>query len=146
MKTYWPIYIFIFLLYSCIVGNVANRYQHGTANAILDILGISDFFGQPMLLGVWWYMCFAQVLILSIPLVYLICEKLGWSSYFLVFCSLQYLPDGIKSSNGGRYSNYFLVVILAVLCARNQVFDRLLSQQEKKKWKLLRGVCALGLY
>ncbi len=145
MKTYWPIYILIFLLYSCIVGNVANRYQHGTANLILDILGISDFFGQPMLLGVWWYMCFAQVLILSIPLVNLICEKLGWSSYLLMFCILQYLPDGIKSSNGGRYSNYFLVVILAVLCARNQVFNQLLSQQEKKKWKLLRGSVCFGL-
>lgn len=128
MKTYWIVYVIVFVMYWIVKGNVIELYENSPIRIVLDFMGWSDFFGSKMILGVWWYMCFAQILIAFIPFVCCFCEKLGWSSCIVVFVALQYLPDGIKSANGGRYSNYFLVVTVAVLCVQNKIFDKILKK------------------
>lgn len=137
MRTYWFVYVAVFVMCWLASKSPFEIYNNSAFNWLLDFMGWADFFGTPMLIGVWWYMCFAQMLILVIPLVNCMCKHLGWSSYFLTFLIMQYLPNGIKSPYGGRYSNYFLVVFLAVLCARNQIFDRILKQQRSKRKELL---------
>ena len=129
MSTFWFIYPFVFALLCFAKSSPMEKYENNIFYLILDLFGWADFFGTPMLTGVWWYLCFGQILILFIPFVNVLCEKLGWSSFLVVFIIMQYLPDGIKSMNGGRYSNYFLVVVLAVLCCRNLVFDKILEKK-----------------
>lgn len=132
MSPYWYIYVVALIICFFISKNIGEIYQNHILYAVLDFMAWSDFFGTNVLTGGWWYMCFAQILVLAIPFVNCICEKLGWSSYLLVFIIMQYLPDGIQSPYGGRYSNYFLVTILAVLCARNQIFDSILRKKNSK--------------
>lgn len=137
MSPYWFIYIMTLILCFLISKDLGSIYENHILYVVFDFMAWSDFFGTNVLVGGWWYMCFAQILVLTIPFVNYICEKLGWSSYLLVFVAMQYLPDGIKSSYGGRYSNYFLVTILAVLCVRNQIFDSVLKKGITKEKKLV---------
>lgn len=144
MKGYWIVYAAVFVMCWIAKGNTMQIYENNIIYIFLDFMGWSDFFGSPMLSGVWWYMCFAQLLIIAIPFVNALCEKLGASSFLITFFALQYLPDGIKSPYGGRYSNYFLVVVLAVLCARNGIFDKIALKDKSKRYKILYFVLELS--
>lgn len=145
MKTYWFVFIIVLLLFSLTIRNPYPYYENSAPRLILDFLGWSDFFGTPMLSAVWWYMCLAQILVVLIPAAFVLCDKLGWSSYIVVFLVLQYLPEGISSQYGGKYSNYFLVIILAVLCAKKQVFNRILQKSTSKSKNLLEFIVAFGM-
>lgn len=132
MKTYWFCYVIILMLYILIVGNPLVVYEYNLKKVFLDFMGWSDFFHTPMLTGVWWYMCFAQILIVLIPIVVAFCEKIGLASLPIGFLLLQYMSGGIQSVYGGKYSNYFMVVILAVICMENQFFDIILQSRESR--------------
>lgn len=132
MKSYWIIYVIIFILYRIFVGNPLQVYENDLKKVFLDFMGWADFFHTPMLTGVWWYMCFAQLLIIVMPIVYIYCEKLGTAGFIIGFLVLQYMPDGIQSIYGGKYSNYFLIVILAVICMKTQFFDQVLKVKENR--------------
>lgn len=140
MKSFWFVYVIVFVLLLLSASQGIAKYDGKIYNALLDIFCWSDFFGTPSLSGVWWYMCMAQVLVFIIPAVNIMCEKMGWSSMLVGFIALQYVSDGIKSSNGGRYSNYFLVVVLAVLFARNHVFEKILSKRVRGTAKVYKGI------
>ena len=42
---------------------VTSLIYENIVHMFLDFMGWADFFGTPTLTGVWWYMCFAQILI-----------------------------------------------------------------------------------
>lgn len=136
MKQYWFVYLAV-LLASCLIRNPAEIYGYdifkGVIKGGLDFVAWADFFKTPTLLGAWWYMCFAQMLVLLIPAVNHICKRLGWISLPILFLVMQYLSDGITSPYGGKYSNYVPVVFLGVLCARSGLLDQLLSC--RKSWQ-----------
>lgn len=130
MKTYWVVYIVIFVAYFAIVGNPMQIYNNSIISLGLDFMGWANFFDTPMILSVWWYMCFAQILVFLIPIFDSYCEKFGMAGYIIGFFVLQYLPEGIQSAYSGLYSNYFLVAILAVICVKNQLLDRMLDNKK----------------
>lgn len=124
MKPYWFVYIIVFLLSFLCLNNPLEIYQNKVSYLVLDALGLADFFASPMLSNVWWYMCFAQILLLVLPAIIIFCRKFGWISYLLIFIGIQYISGGILSNFGGEYINYLLVIVLGVLCAQNNFFDK----------------------
>lgn len=132
MRPFWFVYVIMFFMYLSVVKNPFYFYEGNILYLILDVLGWSDFFGTPILSAPWWYMCLAQLILLLIPFLTVFCEKLGWGSYFIVFIGLQYLPEGIRSPYGGRYSNYFLVIVLAVICAKKEIFKKINKSRDSK--------------
>ncbi len=145
MKSFWVIYIVVFFLFAAIVGNPFEFYENNILKIVFDIMGWSDFFSTPILMAPWWYMCFAQIILLCIPMMYYFCGKFGWGSYIVAFLCLQYIPEGIVSPYGGKYSNYFLVVVLAVLCVRKQIFEKILKQPKGLGKKLIEVFGELGI-
>lgn len=136
MQTYWFAY-FIFFFMLCIISKYPFKIYENIVHMFLDFMGWADFFGTPTLTGVWWYMCFAQILIWVIPLLDTVCKHLGWSSLVVVYLGLQYLPEGLVSPYGGMYSNYFIVAVLAALCAQSKIFDKLLKHPSNKKVNIM---------
>ena len=65
----------------------------------------------------------------------------------LGFVALQYLSVGIESPYGGKYSNYFLVIMLGVLCAQNKFLDNAMAKQRTKtiKYTLLFFIVLLSI-
>lgn len=143
MKTYWIAYVCVFISYMIVVGNPMQVYENSFKRMLLDFMGWGNFFQTPMLINVWWYMCFAQILIIVIPLVDVYCEKFGMGGFVLGFFILQYLPEGITSIYSGKYSIYFLVIILGTICAKNQVLDKILQKSDKGYIKAMGKAIAL---
>lgn len=132
LSAFWIPYLVVFVGYYITVGNpISYVYKYNYLALTFDFLGVADFFKTPMIVGVWWYMCFAQILILLIPILNYICQKFGWYAFPLAFLVLQYLPEGITSSFGGIYSEYFLVIVLAALCANYNFFDKILIRKRE---------------
>ncbi|MRM91348.1 hypothetical protein EAI28_23850 [Faecalicatena contorta] len=142
MKSYWFIYIIVFILSFIFFNNPLEIYQHKASYLVLDALGLADFFGSPMLSNVWWYMCFAQILLIILPLIIAVCSKFGWASYLLMIIIIQYLGSGISSNFGGEYINYLLVIVLGVLCAQNIFFDKVKSKPKHLIGKIIE-ICIL---
>lgn len=90
-------------------------------------------------------MCFAQILLFFLPVCAELCHKFGWSTLILGYLSIQYLGEGIRSPYGGTYLGYLLVILLGVLCAQGQVFERI-GQTVGRGWRrYLAGTGAVAL-
>ena len=88
-------------------------------------------------------MCLAQCILLFLPALYKLCDRIGYLSFLIIFIGLQYMSDGIVSESGGEYSNYLMVVVLGILCAQKQFFER---RSKKSKNKLLNLIEAIILF
>ena len=79
----------------------------------------------PKLLGVFWYMSFALLVVLFIPLINRFCSFCGYASLPITFIAIQFLRDGIVTFNGGSYMDYLFVVVCGVLIAQKDLFNRI---------------------
>lgn len=125
MKSYWFMYIIAILLSYVCLKNPLEIYKYRISNLIFDAFGVADFLNTPMLSNVWWYMCLAQIILVLLPTIIVLCQKFGWLSYPLTFLLMQYVDGGIQSNYGGAYLNYLLVIVLGVLCAQNDLFGKI---------------------
>lgn len=143
LKPYWFIYLIFLGLSFVFFQNPVSIYQQNVLYAVLDFFGISDFFGTPILVNVWWYMCLAQCILICIPLLNKVCQISGYATFFIAFILMQYLSAGIHSESGGSYINYFLVIVLGVLCAQNNFFEK---ASLKSRYKILNFFEAVLLF
>lgn len=123
MCPFWSCYAFSFLLSIFIFTYALRRYVPcPVLYAALDFLGIGDLFGTPMLAGIWWYMCFAQIALLLIPVLVKGVDDLGYAILPLVYLLIRFSGEGIVSRYGGAYYQYAVVLALGVLAARKDMF------------------------
>lgn len=57
---------------------------------MLDFLGLAGIFGTPMMLGSWWYMSAAIILIVCLPLLYELGRKIGWLQLVVLSILMPY--------------------------------------------------------
>lgn len=124
MKSFWPIYVVVFVLSFFLFQNPVEVYGGNPLYAVLDFLGIADFFETPMLSSVWWYMCFAQFLVLVVPGIWILMEKTGVVSILLVYVFVRFYGQGFTSLFGGAYINYIYAIMMGVGCVKYRVFER----------------------
>lgn len=125
MKPYWFIFGAVLIVFAVLGKNPMDLFKGSLLNLALSALGLSDFFGTPMPVAAWWYMCFAQILVVAVPFLAELCKKFGVLTLAAAFLMIPYLGAGINSSFGGSYVNYLFVVIMGVLCAQNGVMEKL---------------------
>ncbi|MDR1769704.1 MAG: hypothetical protein LBS02_03555 [Hungatella sp.] len=138
MWKWWIVWLFMIIVYAVFKGNLLDHYHRSLKELFLDFFEWNDFFGKPRVLGSW-YLCFAQLVIICIPAINAICEKLGYLSLPLSYITIQFMGEGIVSTGGGRYSQYFLTVIAGVCLAQNS-FGLL----EHRDHKIVRVMEAVG--
>lgn len=132
MRPYCFVWFLSYFLSFFFFRNPVELYQKNIVYMALDFLGLADFFKTPTMLGAWWYICFAQIVILLIPVIAEAGKKLGIILMPLAFVLIQYLPDGISSPYGGRYKSYFIVVVLGSLCAEYDIFQYFVSKSNHR--------------
>ena len=131
MKPFWLVFLIFSMIY-CLIGNsLVDLYQGNILMFVLDGLGWADFFHTPLLAGVFWYMCLAQIIILLIPVTHTALNSLSnyglFSMSFIVIILLQLFPNSISSIYGGDYLNYLLVFLLGCLFACHDTMNKLSS-------------------
>lgn len=131
MKPFW----FVFVLASfafCLKGeNIIDKHQSSLLLYLIDGLGWADFIHGPMISGVFWYMCLAQLILLFIPLTYKLLNTLsnyGFISLcFITIIVMQVMPDSIKSVYGGGYINYLPAYLLGCKFSQDDILRKLSS-------------------
>ena len=119
---------FFYLLLSPFVffpDGIASVYDGHGAYCILDILGVADLFGTPHLSFSWWYITFAEILIILTPLLISLVRKYGAVSLMVLFLILALFGPGYISYYGGAYSSYLYAAMLGILCAESSFFQKI---------------------
>lgn len=118
MWKWWITFGLMNMLYIIFRGNIFEHYNYSLLYFILDVFEWNDFFDYPRVFGSW-YLCFAQVLILLIPIINIVCNKIGIIILPLSYLFMLHLGKGIVSTGGGDYTQYLLTAIAAVCLAQN---------------------------
>ena len=132
MKQWWIVMLFMAVIYQVFVGNLIDYYQHSIKLFLLDVIEWNDFFDYPRILGSW-YLCFAQILIIIFPLLYIFCKKYGYLSLPIFYIVMQFIGDGINSSGGGAYIQYIPAAIGGIISAQYGIFEILLAKNQSNR-------------
>lgn len=118
MGQWWIIFILKIVITELFVSNIFSYYRYDPLKFFLDLMEWNDFFGIERILGNW-YMCFAQLLILFIPILNWAIRKFGISFIIVFFVMMQYMSGGITSNGGGEYIIYIPVALIGVWFAQD---------------------------
>ena len=140
MTPYWLIFAIVTLIATLAYKDPLTIFGGTFKNFCLGLFAWSDLFGTTMPVAAWWYMAFAQLVILAIPLLVELCRKFNWFTLIASFLLLPYLGKGILSKFGGYYWNYLFVVILGVLCAKNDLMEKLAGNNSRWWVRLVKGI------
>ena len=107
--------------------------QYGNIwRVILDFFCLSDIFGQQHILGVWWYMGLALLIVLAVPLLIKITDKIGYFIIPLTYALILIVPDLINNDERiGPYQGYYLAAVLGVIAARKGLLNKYTAYIEK---------------
>lgn len=131
MKPYWFVFVLQFLLSFFLFKPPSAVYQGNWVQPVLCFFGWSDLFHAPMPSAVWWYMCFAQIVLLLVPFLCEAVRKFGILVLPLSFVASLYFGPGIRSSFGGPYAMYLFVVVLGVWFAQKDIMAQI-----GRTWKM----------
>lgn len=126
----------------CTYFNYAGLYGTGWQGgmfAIMDMLGLAQLFGTPTLNMTWWYMELAIVIIFAVPFIYLLVRKVG--AYAVILGVL--LPLTVQMNEDIK--RYLVVVVVGVVAARENWFEKLFAWKLNRVWKALVCIALIAL-
>lgn len=122
------IYIFLFCQIFCFFYDKRQLkiYKGGILQGIiefvLDGMGLADLFGTPMLVATWWYMSLSIVLIVTIPIILFLYNKIGTMVIPIVILLPRAIGLEVTDTNIIRY---LLAFTLGIVCAKENLFERI---------------------
>jgi peptidoglycan/LPS O-acetylase OafA/YrhL len=122
---FWPHFLIgIAVLYLFLHRTIMSQYG-AIWRVVLDFFCVSDLFGQTHVFGVWWYMGLSLLIILAVPLLVMITDKIGYFIIPLVYALILLIPDLIvKDGNIGPYQGYYLAAVLGVVASRKNLLNK----------------------
>ena len=116
-----------------VVAHIVNRYlpeevyARNDANAIknfvFDMLGLSEFFGTAHYNNTWWYISFAVLLFMILPLINMLHEKVGSLIIPLSLFAAVLLQE-FQGTLANYLERYIIGVAAAVTFAREDTIER----------------------
>jgi len=132
MIGYLTVFVSVLLFFSWdldLVGGYGTGFR-GCYYFLLDLLGLSKFFGFDCLNGSWWYLQVAIIIIFVMPFLYKAIQK--WEYYMIpVMLLLPFVFSVDYITN-----KYRITVLLGLLCAKYDLLD-VLKQWDCKGRKTL---------
>lgn len=142
MTVFWFIYI-LGLISSAIIRPAMLGVYKGAFKldcflfAFFDFMGVSELFGTPTLIGTWWYMSLAILIIAIMPLLYRLYKKFGYLPMlvltFLV-CSIVHKAYNDKVINFDMV-RWIFTLELGMICADKDLLARIKAFRIVKKSK-----------
>lgn len=111
MSGFWIIYILSLISAAVIMPSMLDVYKdehifNSVVFALYDFLGLAELFGTPTLVGTWWYMSLALIIIAVMPLIYRFYKKFGAVPLFII----TFLICGIvKNTASDEIVNYDMI-------------------------------------
>lgn len=149
MSGFW--FIFIIVEVFCLVMNGRPITQYGKGligvyHLFIEFLGLSKLMGTPKLIETWWYMSFAILIIIFVPFMVKLYNKVG----LLLLPIMFFLPRAFGLAWSTFLMRYF-VLGLGIVCAdldllvklKRWKFHRNPYVSKLLKWVLLTGILVL---
>lgn len=95
----------------------------------IDFLGLSYLFSTPTLNPTWWYMTLAILIIVLMPFIMNLIEKIGVSLVLIVGISVLFFWN---ASNPNTF--YLFSLCLGAGCFENRMFERIGNLWREKRW------------
>lgn len=114
-------------------GNIVGL-MFGEFFALLDVLGYS----YNMIASVAWYMDFAVLEILAIPILYILCEKFGGATLLLTSAFYNFIPTVFCSDFCGDYNCYIFAIEVGILLAQQNILSEI--HDSYVKWKVAKRI------
>lgn len=108
----------------------------------VDLCGLANIYSRPTYNMTWWYMELAILLILIMPFICRMVDRVGGWTIIIMYL----IPLIMHFSFPGRFWNYILTAFLGTICAKEDIFERLSSYFGEKIWiKFVKILIALGI-
>lgn len=106
--------------------------KQGILHTIIDAFGLARYFETPTLCSTWWYMSLAIILIVLIPILRMIYQKVGGA---VLIISVIMLPSvlGMKGSANINIYAYLLSCALGIAASESLWFEKLEKVIVKKQ-------------
>lgn len=134
-------FVFIYILtqlLSPVIG-ISRIDIYGTSRierifyTIIDGLGLADALSTPTYNATWWYMSLAFLLILILPLLAKAADYLGYALFPLAVL----VPPLLGLSTKAVFFRYLVAIVMGLLCAKYDIFERLNEQMNSGKIKFI---------
>ena len=124
LSPYWFTLIVLNLVYMVVY---RSFFYSNPLFLLFDMIPILDILGLPysMFCPVLWYMNFTFIMIVALPLIYKLTEKIGGLAIVVTFLVFRFLPAGIVSPFGGPYIMYLFAVEFGVLFQTKDLFGKI---------------------
>ena len=128
MSGYWFVVVLAWIACMAVDGRPLRIYEfdhsiaRGVWNGMVDFLGLSNFFGSPILNGTWWYMSAATVFILVTPVLFRSMERMGSACTLGLIFVLPRLLGGYPG--GSSWLSFLPAYYMGMVFAREALFDR----------------------
>lgn len=126
-------FFYLFNLTVSIIWNhrLIDYFKSSVFNLPLDMLGLYSIFGKPEIAS-YWYVNFLIVVIVLFPVLYYLAKWTSWFSIPVVILVTQLIPYKMVFIHGGQLNYYLLMVMLGILFAQKNVFEKLAGFKHKK--------------
>lgn len=147
MAAYWFAFV-LTLIFQPLGRTIIEAYGTDLKSMVLyfmlDFLGVAYLFGTPTLNPTWWYMTIAILIIVLMPMVIKLMNKMGVLTLLASCIGVIFL---FNASNANTF--YLFSMLLGAGCFENNLFERIENIWRTKRWgKWVKGfitIIVLGL-
>lgn len=134
MSGFWFVFIISVILTLIIDRDMFNVYRDyyfpdSVLFFVVDFLGLSELFGTPTLIGTWWYMSLAIIIVVITPIFYVVFKKFGAVTLFVItFCLCGFYKD-----NNYDMVRWMFTLALGMYSAEHNLLAKLAEKKIIKK-------------
>lgn len=148
MSGFWFIYVICFILALVFdksiltKGYAANNIFNSIWFIFVDFMGLAKLFSTPTIIGTWWYMSLAIIIVVAMPLFYKFYEKYGTVALLvssMVLC-------GIFEDKNYDMVRWMFTLCLGIVFADKSLLTRIKAFRIVKKIKVVDYLIKLVLY
>lgn len=142
----WFVFIVSMLYRKIVLGESIKLLYVGVENKfeplymLIDMCGLSTYFGTPHMNVTWWYLSFALLLIVALPILFVMYEKYRFA---LIPAGLL-LPVVIFNGNV-YFASLLSIIILGIAFAYEDWFEKLEYEARDWQWRVLQLVVCVAL-
>lgn len=142
----WFVFAVAMLYRKIVLGESVKLLYVGAENRfeplymLIDMCGLSTYFGTPHMNVTWWYLSFALLLIVSMPVLFVWYEK-----YRLAMLPAGLLLPVVIFNGNVYFASLLPIIIVGIAFAYEDWFEKLEIMAENWQWRILQLVACIAL-
>lgn len=142
----WFVFVIAMLYRKIVLGESIKLLYVGAENKfeplymLIDMCGLATYFGTPYMNVTWWYLSFALLLIVAMPILFVLYEK-----YRLAMIPAGLLLPVVIFNGNVYFASLLSTIILGISFAYEDWFEKLENMAKNWQWRVLQIVVCVAL-